>query len=126
MNSTPIYQYTKPTSASFGLPKSIEPILTPGYELRPCFIKLIQEQSFSGEGDENPYSHLLEFEQTCACLHIAGMSNKTIRWKLFLFSLTGRAKQWYSQTIGSMQGDWETLHSKFCLRFFPFSKVVSL
>ena len=38
----------------------------------------------------------------------------------------GRAKQWYSQTVGSMQGDWETLCSKFCLCFFPISKVVSL
>ena len=25
-----------------------------------------------------------------------------------------------------MQGDWQTLCSKFCLRFFPISKVVSL
>ena len=103
MNSTPIYQYTKPMSASFGPPKSIEPILTPGYELRPCLIKLIWDQSFSGEGDENPYSHLQEFEQTCACLHIASMSDKTLRWKFFPFSLIGRAKHWYSQTIGSMQ-----------------------
>ena len=38
----------------------------------------------------------------------------------------GRAKHWYSQTVGSMQGDWETLCSKFCLCFFPISKVVSL
>ena len=37
-----------------------------------------------------------------------------------------RAKQWYSQTVESMQGDWETLYSKFCLCFFPISKVVSL
>ena len=63
---------------------------------------------------------------TCACLPIAGMSNKTLRWKLFSFSLTGRAKQWYSQTVENMQGDWETLCSKFCLCFFPTSKVVSL
>ena len=90
---------------SFGPPKSIEPILTPGYELRPCLIKLVQDQSFSGEGDENPHSHLLEFEQTCACLRIAGMSDKTLRWKLFPFSLTERAKHWYSQTVGSMQRD---------------------
>ena len=54
------------------------------------------------------------------------MSNKTLRWKLFPFSLTGRAKQWYSRTVGSMQGDWETLCSKFYLRFFPISKIVSL
>ena len=38
----------------------------------------------------------------------------------------GRAKHWYSQTIGSMQEDWETLCSKLCLRFFPISKVVSI
>ena len=54
------------------------------------------------------------------------MSDKTLRWKLFPFSLMGRAKQWYSQTVGTMQGDWETLWPKFCLCFFPISKVVSL
>ena len=113
-------------SASVKPPKSSEPIITPGYELRLCFIKLIRDQSFSGEGNENPYSHLQEFEHTCACLHIAGMSDKTLRWKLFLFSLIERAKHWYSQTVGSMQGDWKTLCSKFCLRFFSISKVVSL
>jgi hypothetical protein len=54
------------------------------------------------------------------------MSDKTLRWKLFPFSLTGRAKHWYNQTIESMQGDWKTLCSKFYLCFFPISKVVSL
>ena len=79
MDSTPIYQYVKPMSASLEPPKSIEPILTPGYELHPCFIKLIRDQSFSGEGNENPYSHIQVFEQTCACLRIAGMSDEILR-----------------------------------------------
>ena len=107
MDSTPIYQHATPTSARLEPPKSVEPILTPGYELRPCFIKLIRDQSFSREGNENLYSHLREFEQTCACLRIAGMFDKTLRWKLFPFSLTGRAKQWYSRIVGSMKGDWK-------------------
>ena len=122
MDNTPIYQYAKPMSACLEPPKSSKPILTPSYELRSCFIKMIWEQSFSGEGDENPYSHLREFEQTRACLHIAGMSDKTLRWKLFPFSLMGRAKYWYSLTVESMQGDWETLCSKFYLCFFPSLK----
>jgi hypothetical protein len=105
MDSTPIYQYSKPMSASLKPPKSLEPIITPGYELRLYLIKLIWDKSFSGEGNENSYSHLQEFEQTYACLRITGMSDKTLKWKLFPFSLTGRAKHWYSQTIGSMQGD---------------------
>ena len=58
MDNTPIYQYAKLMSALLEPPKSTEPILTSGYELCPCLIKLIQEQSFSGEGNENPYTHL--------------------------------------------------------------------
>ena len=54
------------------------------------------------------------------------MSDETLRWKLFPFSLTGIAKHWYNQTVGSMQEDWEALYSRFCLSFFPISRVVSL
>ena len=54
------------------------------------------------------------------------MSDKTLRWKLFPFSLKGRAKRWYKLTIGSRQGDWEALCSSFCLHFFFISRVVSL
>jgi hypothetical protein len=79
MNSTPISQFAKPTSASSKPPESLEPILTPGYELCPCFINMIQEQSFLGEGDANPYSHLREFEQTYACLRITGILDNTLR-----------------------------------------------
>ena len=79
MDNTPIYQYAKPTSAHLEPPKSAEPILTLGYELCPCFIKLIREQSFSEEGNENPYSDLWEFAQTYEWLHIVGMSDETLR-----------------------------------------------
>jgi hypothetical protein len=47
MDSTPIYQYAKPTSATLKPPESLEPIITPGNELRPCLIKLIWDKSFS-------------------------------------------------------------------------------
>jgi hypothetical protein len=87
---------------------------------------MVQNQSFSGMVDENPYLHIQEFEQTCGCLCIEGMSNETLRWKLFPFSLKGRAKKWYNRTVEKKQGDWGTLRSSFFLDFFPISKVVSL
>jgi hypothetical protein len=37
--------------------------------------------------------------------------------------LIGIAKQWYKLTVGSIQGDWEMLCSKFFLKFFPISRV---
>ena len=124
--STPIYQYGAPMSASLQAKESSKPILTPGYELRLCLINMVQDQPFSDEDDENPYSHLNEFEQTCACLRIAGMSDETLRWKLFPFSLMGKVKRWYNLTIGSWQGDWEALCYSFCLQLFPIFRVVSL
>jgi hypothetical protein len=79
MNSTPICQYAEPISTSLKPLESIEPILTPGFELSLSFIQLIRDNSFLGEGDENPYSHLWEFVQICGCLRIAGMSDNTLK-----------------------------------------------
>ena len=79
METTPIHQYAAPMSAHQEPPKSSKPILTLGYELRPCLINMVWEQSFLGEDDENPYFHLRESEQICACLHIVGMSDETLR-----------------------------------------------
>ena len=94
LESTPIHQYAAPMSAHLEPPKSSKPILTPSYELRLCLINMVRDQSFSSEDDENPYFHLNEFEKTYACLRIAGMSDETLRWKLFPYSLKGRAKCW--------------------------------
>ena len=56
-NITPINQFTAPTGAQLEPLESSKPILTPSYELRPSLINLVQEQLFSREGDENPYTH---------------------------------------------------------------------
>ena len=54
------------------------------------------------------------------------MTQETLRWKLFPFSLTGKAKQWYTHAIESTNGDQEELKDKFCLAFFPMSRIGSL
>jgi hypothetical protein len=54
------------------------------------------------------------------------MSDETLRWKLFPFSLEGKAKIWYSRTAPSKEGSWEALCSSFCLDFFPISKIICL
>jgi hypothetical protein len=47
-------------------------------------------------------------------------------WKLFPFSLNERARQWYAQNIGKVAGDWEELRNKFCLAFYPLSRIAAL
>jgi hypothetical protein len=82
-------------------PQSLKPITASSYELRPGFIAMVWEQAFLGLDYENPY-HLREFEQLCACLTISSMSQETLRWKLFPFSLDERAKQWYTHNVGKV------------------------
>jgi hypothetical protein len=87
---------------------------------------MVQSLSFSGGVDENPYLHIRDFEQTCACLRIEVMSDQTLHWKLFPFSLKEKARQWYDNTIGKQQGDWGSLCSNFFLDFYPISQIVDL
>jgi hypothetical protein len=93
MNSTPIHKFSTPKGEFLEPPQSSKPITASSYEFHLGFIAMVQEQSFSGQEDENPYDHLQEFEQLCSCLSISGMTHETIKWKLFPFSLCGRVKQ---------------------------------
>jgi len=105
MDFTPIYKFFAPKGDLLEPPPSSHPILTNGYELHPALIAMVLEQSFSRLVDEDPYTHLREFEQLCSCWTIAVMTKETIKWKLFPFSLSGRAKQWYAHSVGGVNGN---------------------
>jgi len=79
-----------------------------------------------GLESENPYHHLLDFERLCSLFAIAGMTQDTLKWKLFPFSLIGKAEQWYTYTVGSVNDNWDELRDKFCLEFFPMSRIIAL
>jgi len=106
--------------------ESSQPIQTCSYTLSPRLLALVQSLSFSGEGDENPYLHIIDFEQTCDCLRIEGISDESLHSKLFPFSLKGKARQWYNRAVGKQQGDWGSLHSNFCLDFYLISQIINL
>ena len=54
------------------------------------------------------------------------MTQKTLMWKLFPFSLIGKAEQWYTHTVGSVKDGWDDLRDKFCLEFIPMSRIIAL
>jgi len=105
MEPNTLYQLSAPKGELVEAPQSSKPITTSSYELHPGFIAMVREQTFSGLDYENPCHHLREFEQLFACLTISGMSQETLRWKLFPFSLEEKAKQWYAHNVGKVKGD---------------------
>ena len=54
------------------------------------------------------------------------MTHVTLKWKLFSFSLLGRAKQWYAHTVGGVNENRDELRDNFCLAFFPLSRIATL
>jgi hypothetical protein len=103
-----------------------KPTRSSSYELHPSLKAMFRALPFLGHVNENPCNHLLDFKEMCSCLSISGMTQETLRWKLFPFSLTGKAKQWYVFAVESMNGDWDQLKDKFYLTFFPMSSINSL
>ena len=126
MNQPSICHPAAPKGVHLEPPPSSHPILSPSYELHPSFIAIVQKLSCAGEEDENLYTHLHDFEQLCSWLLIEGMTRNTLKWKLFPLSLMGVAKHWYARHVESAHGEWEILQSKFCLAFFPISRVAHL
>jgi hypothetical protein len=54
------------------------------------------------------------------------MTQETLKWKLFPFSLLGRVKKWYAHSIRDINGNWDELRDKFCLAFFPLFQIADL
>jgi hypothetical protein len=74
---------------------------------------MVRAQPFFGYDNEDPFDHLWEFEEMCSCLSIPSMTQEILMWKLFPFSLKGDVKQWYTNVVWSMNGDWEELKDTF-------------
>jgi hypothetical protein len=79
MDTTLIKDFSAPLELILRPVPSSKPILYDAYELRPRLIEMVQTNTFLGIEHEEPYHHLQQFEQTCDCLHIKGMSDETIR-----------------------------------------------
>jgi hypothetical protein len=57
---------------------------------------------------------------------ISGMNHETLKWKAFLFSLTGWVKQWYKLHVSSYHGSCVILKDQFCFAIFPLSNIIDL
>jgi hypothetical protein len=126
MVCTPIYSFSAPAGNCLEPATSSHPIKAEGYEIRPDFISLVRELNFAGGLDENLYNHLQDSKDICATLMVSRMNHVTLKWKAFLLSLTGWAKQWYKLHVKNCCGSWVILKDQFCFAFFPLTKIIDL
>jgi hypothetical protein len=80
MACSPIYYFSAPKGEYLEPATSSHPIEAEGYEIHLDFISLVRELNFAGGSDENPYTHLQDFEEICATLMISRMNHETLKW----------------------------------------------
>ena len=64
------------------------------FELKPALISMVQQVQFSGLPLEDPNIHLAMFLEICNTVKMNGVTEDTIRLRLFLFSLRDKTRGW--------------------------------
>ncbi|MEJ3702580.1 hypothetical protein, partial [Pseudomonas aeruginosa] len=87
--------------------------------LRSALIFMVQQNQYGGLAIEDPNEHLLHFLEISNTVKVNGVSDDSIRMRLFPFSLKDKAKQWYQTLVAGSVASWEDLAHKFLYKFFP-------
>ncbi|CAM8907865.1 unnamed protein product [Rhodiola kirilowii] len=115
--------YAVPTAYGYRSPIQLPTVDNRDFDLKTSTIQMVQSNQFSGRDNEDPNSHLTTFLEVCATFKVNGVSEDAKLLRLFPFSLTGKAKDWFrSQTPDSFT-TWEELAVAFLNKYFPPSKT---
>ena len=101
----------------------IEPTLKTSnleFELKPSLIYMVQATPFSGKAHGDASAHLQNFLEISSTVVIKDVAQDIILLRLFLFSLVGRAKQWFYINT------WVKYSKAFLKKFFLVGKINAL
>ena len=95
------------------------------FEIRTGLISMVQASQFCGLPSEDANAHLQHFLELCDTIVIKDVAQDSIRLRLFPFSLTGKAKQWFYQNKEAVD-TWNKCSATFLAKFFPMRKTSAL
>ena len=94
------------------------------FEIKMHVIQMVQNNAqFDGSPECDPNTHITSFLDICNMFKIDGMTEDTVRLRLFPFSLRGHAKRWFSNLPAESITTWEDLADKFLTKYFPPAKT---
>ena len=95
------------------------------FEIKTSLITMVQASHFCGKANEDASAHHQQLLELCSTFVIKGVSQDSIRLRLFSFSLLGRAKQWFYANKSSMD-IWNNCAKAFLAKFFLTGKTNAL
>ena len=84
---------------------------------------MVQNNQFKGLQGEVPYAHILAFLNVCATFKINGVTDDTIRLRLFLFLVKEKAQLWLASLLSESITTWDQLKQAFLHKYFPPHKM---
>ena len=92
--------------------------------IRPYLVPLLPQ--FHGMENENPYTHIKDFEEVCHTSQEGAASIDLMRLKLFPFTLKDKAKVWSNYLRPQNIRSWPKLKAEFLKKFFPGHRTSGL
>ncbi|XP_073121648.1 uncharacterized protein [Henckelia pumila] len=130
-NAPPIYRSMMDSSLPSiknSRPSIIRPTIAANqFEIKPAIIQMVQNTvQFGGMTIDDPYAHLKIFLEIYDTFKMQGVSDDTIRLRLFSFSLRDKAKAWLTNLPAGSITTWDDLAKAFLTKYFPPSKSMKL
>ena len=92
--------------------------------VRPYLVPLLP--TFHGMENENPYTHIREFEEVCTTFKEGVPDMDLLKMKAFPLTLKDRAKIWLNSLRPRTIRNWAKLQAEFLKKFFSTTKTNSL
>ena len=92
--------------------------------VRPYLVPLLP--TYHGMENENPYTHLRDFEEVCTTFKEGMMDMDLLKLKAFPLTLKDKAKIWLNSLRPRTIRDWAELQAEFLKKFFSAHKTNNL
>ena len=92
--------------------------------VRPYLVPLLP--TYHGMENENPYTHLRDFEEVCTTFKEGMMDMDLLKLKAFPLTLKDKAKIWLNSLRPITIRDWAELQAEFLKKFFSAHKTNNL
>ena len=92
--------------------------------VRPYLVPLLP--TFHGMENENPYTHIQDFEEVCVTFKEGATDMDLLKLKAFLLNLKDKAKIWLNSLRPRTIRSWAELQAEFLKKFFSAHKTNNL
>ena len=92
--------------------------------VRPYLVPLFP--TFHGMENENPYTHIREFEEVCTTFKEGATDMDFLKMKAFPLTLKDKAKIWLNSLRPRTIRYWTKMQAEFLKKFFSMHKTNSL